>query len=420
MIDIKKKIDEANAKAVKILIEGEPIWTGDKRLIDVVPDLKKNVILHAGPPIEWDRMANPMRNAILGAIVFEKLAENIEEAEKQILSGEVKYAPCHDYLTVGGMTGVTSPSMYVHVVKNNKFGNEGYCMPHEGGSFKGFGWGTNDNETITHVRWMQEELSPVLDKAVKLAGGVNVKQIIARAMQMGDECHSRCTSSTLLMTRLLAPYMMELDFPKDVIKRVFEFLQKHDIFFLHVIMAAGRALVDPAKEIPYSTIVTTLARNGVDFGIKVSALGEQWFITPSPKIKTSFFSPKWNDDVATHDMGDSSITETIGLGGQITVCSPAQEYSLNGNYESALQKTMDSYKISAGENNDFAIPNLDFRGGPIGIDIRKVLQTGIQPTVHTATAHIDGGFIGGGEAYAPIEAFEKAMRAFAEKYKIAA
>ncbi|MDP2965589.1 MAG: DUF1116 domain-containing protein [Pelolinea sp.] len=418
MENLKNKIDEANQKTIEILLKGEPLWIGDKQAIDVLPNLKKNMILHAGPPIEWDRMANPMRNAILGAVVFEKLAMNITEAEQMINSGEVEFSPCHNYNAVGGMTGVTSPSMYVHVVKNIKFGNEAYCMPHEGGSFKGLGWGTNDEETINHVRWMQEELSPVMDAAVKLAGGINVKQIIARAMQMGDECHSRCTAGTMLLTRFLAPYIMDLDYPRDVIKRVFEFLKKHDIFFLHVIMAAGRSIVDPAKDIPYSTIVTTFARNGIDFGIKVSALGDKWFTAPSPKIKTSFFSPKWNDEVATHDMGDSSITETIGLGGQITVCSPAQEFFLGGNYESALRKTLDSYKISEGENSDFAIPNLDFRGGPIGVDIRKVVQTRIQPTVHTATAHINGGFIGGGEAYAPILAFDEAMREYAKKYDI--
>lgn len=166
---------------------------------------------------------------------------------------------------------------------------------------------------------------------------------------MGDEAHSRCTSGTLLMTRHLAPYIVETDFPKATIRRVFEFLKTHDIFFLHVIMAAARAIVDPAKNVPYSTIVTTLARNGVEFGIKVSALGEQWFTAPSPKIKTSFFSPKWDDSVATHDMGDSSITETVGLGGQITVCSPAQEYFLGGNFQTALTKTMESHNNRMGK-----------------------------------------------------------------------
>jgi len=414
--EIREKIEEANRKVLDIFLSGETVWLGDARAIDVVPGLKKNVILHAGPPIEWDRMANAMKKAILGGVVFEGLARNLEEAEEAIKSGEVKYEPCHNYPLVGGMTGVTTPSMYVHVVENEKYGNRAYCMPHEGGSFKGLGWGTNDQETLDHVRWMQEELSPVLDEAVKMAGGVKVNELIARSIQMGDEAHSRCTSGTLFMTRHLAPYIVETDFPKATIRRVFEFLKTHDIFFLHVIMAAARAIVDPAKNVPYSTIVTTLARNGVEFGIKVSALGEQWFTAPSPKIKTSFFSPKWDDSVATHDMGDSSITETVGLGGQITVCSPAQEYFLGGNFQTALTKTMESYNNSYGENSNWAIPNLDFRGAPICLDIRKVLSTGVPPTIHTATAHVDGGFIGGGESYVPLECFEAAMRAFAEKY----
>ncbi len=415
---LKQRIEEANEKVLKILQEAELIWVGDKKAIDVVPNLKSNIIMHAGPPIEYERMAGAMKKAVLGAVVFEGFTDDLAEAEELVKNGTIILKPCHDFYTVGGMTGVTSPSMYVHVVRNERFGNEAYCMPHEGGSFKGLGWGTNDEETINKVRWMQEELSPVLDEAVKKTGGLNVKQIVAQAMQMGDECHSRCTAGTQIMTKMLAPYMTELDYDKAVIKRVFEFLDANNIFFLHVIMAAARAMIDPAKNIPYSTVVTTFARNGVEFGIKVSALGDKWFTAPSPKIKTVFFSPKWNDDVATPDMGDSAITETVGLGGQITVCSPAQEYFLGGNYESALRNTLETYEISVGENSAWAIPNLDFRGGPAGVDIRKVVQKGIRPTIHTATAHVEGGFIGGGEAKVPMKCFEDAMMEFAQQCDI--
>jgi hypothetical protein len=183
-------------------------------------------------------------------------------------------------------------------------------------------------------------------------------------------------------------------------------------------MAAARALVDPAKNIPYSTIVTTLARNGVDFGIKISSLGDEWFISKSPTIKTAYFSPHWNDEVATHDMGDSSITETVGLGGQIPIVAVAHEHLLGGDYLSSRKKTDNSYSIAFREHNEWFIPNLNFRGVPVGIDMRKVLNTGIEPSVHTATAHINGGFIGGGESYAPMETFESAMRKFAEEYNV--
>ncbi len=415
---VKQRIEEANKKVLEIIKDGELVWIGDEKAINVVPGLEKNIIMHAGPPIEYERMAGAMKKAVLGAVIFEGFTADLQEAEEAVVSGDIELRPCHDFNTVGGMTGVTSPSMYVHIVRNEKYGNEAYCMPHEGGSFKGLGWGTNDAETINHVRWMQEELSPVLNAAVKQAGGVRVKQIIARAIQMGDECHSRCTAGTMIMTRMLAPYMMESDFSKATLGRVFEFLRTHDIFFLHVIMAAGRAMVEPAKNIPFSTVVTTFARNGIEFGIKVSALGDQWFTAPSPEIKTVFFSPEWSSDVATRDMGDSAITETIGLGGQITVCSPAQEYFLGGSYETASQKTLDMYEISTGENSTWAIPNFNFRGGPLGIDIRKVLQKGILPTIHTATAHVEGGFIGGGETNVPMKCFEDAMMAFARQYEL--
>ncbi len=418
MPDLKSNIEKSNQDTVDILLQGQPVWVRDALAKDVVPGLTDNTIMHAGPPIEWERMASAMKKAILGAVVFEGLAEGLEEAEQAVVSDDIQLAPCHQYAVVGGMTGVTSPSMYLHVVKNEAFGNEAYCMPHEGGSFKGLAWGTNDEETLTNVRWMQEELSPVLDAAVQSAGGVNVRQLVARALQMGDECHSRCTAGTSLLTRQLAPHIIRTDFPADVLDRVFTFLHTNDIFFLHIIMAAGRAIVDPAKNIPYSTIVTTLARNGVDFGIKVSSLGEEWFTAPSPKIKTAFFSSKWDDSVATPDMGDSSITETIGLGGQVTASAVAHEHLLGGDFSTSLEKTRNAYETTYAEHSEWLVPNLDFRGTPLGIDIRKVLSKGIEPTVHTATAHVQGGFIGGGEAYVPMETFELAMRAFAEKYQI--
>jgi len=411
-VDIRQKINEANLKTIDIFMAGQPIWIGDSPAIDVVPGMTKNTILHAGPPIEWENMCNPMRQAVLGAVVFEELAESLDEAKGIVDAGEIILSPCHHHQAVGGMTGITSASMPVHVVRNETFGTTAYCLPHEGSSFKALGWGTNDDETIGHVRWMRDELSPVLNQAVKAMGGINLKEILGRAIQMGDEAHSRCTAGTLLITRKLAPYLACLDIKKDILRRVLDFLQRTDIFALHLFMAAARSMIEPAKNIPFSTVVTTLCRNGVEFGIKVSALGDQWFTGPAGKIKTSFFSSLWNDSVAGKDIGDSAIMEVIGLGGLIHVAAPAHEQVLKGTYESALQKTEEAYLITVGEHKSWQLPTLNFRGVPLGIDIRKVIQTGITPLVDTATPHLDGGFIGSGEARAPMEAFEKALREF--------
>jgi hypothetical protein len=384
------------------------VWIGCKKALDVIPGMTRHTILHAGPPIAWEKMCQPMRNGILGAVLYEELAGTRTEAEALVASGRIQLAPCHHFGAVGGMTGITSASMPVHIVRN------------EGASPSGFGWGTCDEGSIRHARWMQEELGPVLDAGLQAAGGISLRQIIGRAIQMGDEEHGRCGAATCLITRELAPHLVRLDLPKEVLGRVFDFLLSADIFALHVAMAAARSMVEPAKNVPYSTIVTTMARNGVEFGIKVSALGDQWFTGPAQKIKTVYFSPEWTDAVATPDIGDSSIVETVGLGGMIHAASPVEEAAFGGTYADAVRKTEEAYAFCEGEHEAWTIPTLDFRGVPLGIDVRKVLKTGVMPILDTATAHRDGGKIGIGEARAPREAFEAALRAFAKQHEMGA
>ena len=411
-MDLKDKIEQANAEVLNRLNTSQPVWIGCKPAIDHIPGMTKNTILHAGPPIEWERMCKPMQNGIIGAILYEKLAQDDGEARELIKSGEVTIAPCHHYGTVGGMTGVTSASMPVHIVRNDTFGNLAYCVPHEGGSHNGFGWGPYEEETKNHMDWMKDEMAPVLDAGLQAVGGINMRNLLARAVHMGDEEHGRCGAATSLITRELVPQLVLLELPKEALSRVLEYLRITDIFALHINMAAARSMVDPAKNVPYSTIVTTMARNGVEFGIKVSALGDQWFTGPAQPIKTVFFSPEWTQADAAPDIGDSSIVETVGLGGLMHAGAPVQEYALGGNYDEALRKTEEAYAFCAGEHAAWSIPNLGFRGLPLGIDIRKVLQTGIPPILDTATCHVNGGMIGIGEARAPMEAFEAALRAF--------
>ena len=417
MTGIKQKIEEANRKTIDILIAGQPIWVGCKPAIEVIPNMSKTTILHAGPPILWVNMCQPMKNGIMGALLFEGLADDKDEAEKLAVSGNITIAPCHDYQSVGGMTGITSPSTPVHVVKNGTNGNFAYCGFHEGTSPNGLGWGTYDQESLNHLNWMRDELAPVLDACLKASGGINMKQIISRAIQMGDECHGHCGAATSLITRELAPYISKMNIDKEVVNRAFEFLRITDIFALHVIMAAARSIVEPSKNIPFSTILTTIARNGVEIGIKVSSMGDEWFIGEAQKIESVFFSPEWSEDDAAPDIGDSSIVETVGLGGLIAAASPAQEFALGGNSSSAKKRTEEAYSFCAGEHTSWTIPDLDFRGAPLGIDVRKVISTGFTPTMDTATAHKEGGKIGIGISRVPIEVFEKALRAFSKKQK---
>lgn len=412
MKDIREKIEFANQKVLRILKESQPRWIGCRNAIDVIPGMTPKTILHAGPPISWGQMCEPMRNGIIGALLFENLAKSPSEALQLIEADEVTIRPCHELMAVGGMTGITSASTPVHIVINDTFGTTAYCGFHEGGSRNGFGWGTFDDESIQHLNWMKEELAPVLNAALQAMGGINLRVIIGRAIQMGDECHGRCGAATSLLCRELFPTVVQQGANTKVLGRVFEFLRVTDIFALHVIMAAGRCMVEPAKNIPFSTVVTTMARNGVEFGIKVSALGDQWFTGPAQFINTVYFSPEWKAEDAAPDIGDSSIVETIGLGGLIHVAAPGHDYGLGGNYEDSLTKTKEAYDFCAGEHEAWALPTLNFRGVPLGIDIRKVVNNGKTPILDTATVHKKGGMIGVGEARAPMEAFEAALRAF--------
>ncbi len=418
MSEVKEKIDQGNQLALTTLVNCQPIWIGCDAAIKVVPGMTPRTILHSGPNIEWSRMCQPMKNGILGAILFEELAKDISQAEALVQSGEITLAACHDYSAVGGMTGVTSANTPVAIVRDAENGNTAFCGLHEGMQPWGFSWGNHDEESISNLKWIKDEISPVLNAGLKLSGGLKMSPLISKSIQMGDEIHGRCVASTSLISRELSPFISKLEFSKNILMRVLEFLRVTDMFSLHIVMAAAKSMTDSIKNIPYSTIVTVMARNGVDFGIKVSGLGERWFVGPAQKINTVFFSPNWNDSLAVPDIGDSSVVEVVGLGGLIHAASPAQGYALGFNYLDSLRKTEEAYAFCAGEHKTWRIPGLDFRGVPLGIDILKVIATGKTPILDTATAHKQGGKIGIGEARAPMEAFDEAMKAFAEMVEI--
>jgi hypothetical protein len=408
-------IDEANRKVIDIMLKGNPVLADIKPAIEVIPRMSKDIILHAGPPIRWEDMCQAQKNAILGGIIYEGLADSHSKAMKVVERGEIKLSPCHEHATVGGMTGVTTASMPVYVVKNLTYENTAYSNHHEGWPIKALQWGNNDDEVIAHLRWLERVLTPVLRVAIKEMGGLNVKKIIAKALQMNDECHSRCTAATALFIEEIIPYLIMADIDKKDIRQSLEFLIRSEIFFLHVIMAAIKSVVEPAIGVEYSTVVTTLARNGVEFGIRVSSLGEKWFTGPSSLIQGLYF-PGYGPKDAGLDIGDSSITEVVGLGGFSLAASPTMALLKGGTVESALEQTKQMAKITVAKNPFFTIPFLNFEGAPMGIDIRKVVESGLTPFIDTAIAHTNGGLIGTGITRAPIECFEKALNEFKQKY----
>lgn len=414
MADLKSKIDQANQEAVRRMIDSQIMWIDVRKAVDTCPGMKGNMIMHAGPPIEWERMGSAQKNAVKGAVVYEGWAPNLDEADKLVSTGQVVLAPCHEHNTVGSMTGVTSPSMPVIVVKNETFGNEGYCLMYESPEPHKLSFGYFGEESLKNLKWHEEVCGPVLKAVVAEMGPFNVKEIISRALFMGDELHSRSFASTALFALEISPHLVKLGFDKKTLSEVADFIRRSPQFFLHFGMAGSKAIADAAVGVEYSTVVTGIARNGVEVGIRVSGLPGQWFTGPSSPIEGLYFGNYTVDD-AQPDMGDSAITETTGLGCFAHAASPALGLT-KGSVDMAYKFTSQMEQICVGHNPHYSIPYLGGKGSPLGIDIRKVLANDIVPAINTGIAHKKGGQIGVGNAYAPREAFKKALLAFREKY----
>ncbi len=412
--DLKSKIEQANQETVRRLIDASISWVDIKKAIDTCPGMKSNMIMHAGAPISWDRMGDAQKNAVKGAILYEGWAKTVEEADNLVAAGQVELSPCHFHGTVGSMTGVTSPSMPVFVVKNETFGNYGHCLFYESPEPKKLSFGYVGPESMANLKFIDEVCFPVLKALVAATGPFNVKKIISRALFMGDEMHSRSFASTALFNLEITPYLFDLSFDKKTLREVSDFIRRSEQFFLHIVMAACKALADGANGVEYSTVVTGIARNGVEVGIRVSGLGDQWFTGPSGPIEGLYFGNYTVAD-AQPDMGDSAITETTGLGAMAHAASPALGLT-KGSVEMAYKYTNEMQQICIANNPHYAIPYLGGKGSPVGIDIRKVIETGITPVINTGIASKRGGQIGVGNARAPKEAFKKALIAYNEKY----
>lgn len=414
--DIKTQIEEANQKTLDVILNGRPIWVDVKPAIEVVPGMTKNTVLHSAPPIEWERMCGPHQNGIIGGVMFEGLASTPEEARSLIEKGEIIIDACHHHDSVGAGAGITTSSMPMMVVENETHHNRAYCNIFESGALQGIKWGSYNEDIANHLRWEAEVLGPVLQTTIQAMGGLDVKSIIAKAVQMGDECHNRSVAASSIMFREIMPHLIEVNQNQKEVLECVDFLARAEHFFLHITMAAAKAILEPAKGIPYSTVVTAMARNGVDFGLRVSGLDDEWFIAPANKVEGLYFRAEWGPEDATLDLGDSCITEVISLGGFIQATAPTVQQYVQGSFEQASRNTAEMREICVGTNQEFQMPNLDFAGAPIGIDIRKVVQTGIAPLIDTAITHKEAGLIGAGQVRAPMACFEQAFRAFAQRY----
>jgi hypothetical protein len=411
-------IEAANKTAVERMMSARPILTGIATARDVIPGMHDKMLLHAGPPIEWERMSGPLRGAVIGALLFEGLAKNEAEARDLAASGEISYEPCHHHNSVGPMAGVTSPSMAVYVIENTEGDNRAYSNLNEGYG-KVLRYGAFSDDVITKLKWMNDSMAPLLGKALETGDGIDLRALLAEALHMGDEGHNRNKAGSLLFLRHLAPRIIAVKGDDSVKEEVLAFLGDNALSVLNPVMAACKAMVDAAHGVEGSTLVTVMARNGTDFGIRVSGLGERWFTAPA-QIPDGLYFPGFTSEDANADIGDSTITETAGIGGFAMASAPAIVSFVSGTPQDALNATLEMYEITVAEHAHFTIPPLDFRGTPTGIDLRKVVELGITPRVNTGIAHKEPGVgqVGAGLVRPPMSIFEQAIMAYAETYNV--
>ena len=411
---VQERIEAANKKVMEIILNGQPTLLDIGIAEEVIPGMTKKTILHAGPPIKWEKMSGPLKGAVIGALIYEGLAVDEKEAAKLAASGEISYDPCHHHNTVGPMAGVVSALMPVWILQNKKYDNYSYCTLNEGLG-KVLRYGAYSDEVIKRLKWIENLLAPLLRQVLKLHGPIDLKTMITQALQMGDEGHNRNRAGTSLLIRELAPYIIQTKFSEKEKIEVLKFIDSNDHFFLNLTMPACKCTLDAAKGVEFSTIVITMARNGTEFGIMVSGLGDRWFTGPAGIVDGLLF-PGYTPEDANPDIGDSVIAETAGIGGFAMAAAPAIVQFVGGTAKDALSFTLKMYEITAAENNMFKIPALDFRGTPTGIDIRKVVETGILPSINTGIAHKDPGVgqVGAGLVKPPMNCFEDALQAFVE------
>ena len=409
---VAEKIKQANKEAVNKLLSAQPTLVGIGTAGKNIPGMTKKTVLHAGPPLTWDKMSGPLKGAVIGGLIYEGLASNEEEATKLAASGEITFDSCHHRDAVGPMAGVVTYSMPVWIIENKTYGNFAYCTLNEGLG-KVLRYGAFGQDVLARLKWFEEVLAPVLTETLKLSGEIDLKTMIAQVIQMGDEGHNRNKAGTSLLIRELAPYLVNTDFSNEDKSQVLKFMHSNDHFFLNLTMPAAKCSLEPLKNIKYSTIVYTMARNGTEFGIRVAGLGDRWFTGPAEIIDGLYF-PGYSTADANPDIGDSAITETLGIGGFAMAAAIPIVQFIGGLPQDAINYSKSMYEITVAENNAYKIPVLDFRGTATGIDIQKVIETGIRPIINTGIAHKEAGIgqVGAGLVHPPMICFEDALEAY--------
>ncbi len=407
-------LEKANGRVVEAMRSCDPILVDVVPAKSVLPELKDRLALHAGPPVPFEKMTGPAQGALIGVALYEKWVKTPEEAIQMLETGQIQLDSCHHHQAVGPMAGITSGSMPVLVVKNTVSGENAYTILNEGiGPVLRFG--AYNEEVMKRLTWFEEEFGSTLSAAIQHADGIPLKPIMAKALLMGDEMHQRNAAASLLFLQVLLPHLVAT-VSGDRLARAVTFLGNTDQFFLNLAMAAGKTMGDAGQAVGGGSIVTAMCRNGVDFGVRVSGLGDTWWSGPVNQPQGMYFAG-YNVEDGNPDIGDSAIMETIGLGGMALPAAPAViGFVGSGTFDDAQRIFRRQRGIVTATQPTFQIPALDGQAALLGIDVRFVVSSGVLPLINTGIAHKVAGIgqIGAGTVSPPLVAFERAAEALAE------
>ncbi len=410
---VKERIAQANDEVVRRMTLGEPVLVDVAPAAEVIPGMRDRLITHSGPPIEWERMCGAQQGAAIGMVLYEGWADTPEAARDLLERGEITLEPNHAHSAVGPMAGTISPSAPVWVIENRAFGNRAYCRQVEGRQQ----FGDYSEEALDGLRRWRDVWAPTLREALQHIGGLELNPIIIQALQMGDELHNRHSAASSLFANQMAIAIAKAEIPRDRALPTLGYLAGHNLLFLGLAMACGKAITDTARDVEYSSVVVAMCRNGTEFGIQVSGLEGEWFVAPAPVVD-GLYLPGFSAADAGRDMGDSAIAETVGWGAFTLVGAPGILTLVGGTNADALAYTQEMRQITTTRHPTYRMPAMGSEGTSVGIDIRKVVQTGVAPIIDTGIAHREAGhpIIGAGLVRAPMDCFKRALTAFGERY----
>ena len=369
---LSAKIDEANQRVYHALLDADPVWVAIRPAREVVPGMDQKIVLHSGPDCTFEELSSIHRKGVVGAALHEKWAVSREDAEDKFRRNEIKLGACNDHATVGAGAGILSPSMPVLICRDMHNGNEGYCLPFEGRSGLGV-WGVYNDDVEATLQVIEKQFAPAVNQVLTEQGGIPVKGIIARSLQMNDDIHTRQTAAGLILLSEIAPKLMHSDLDREAITMCIEMFSSSERWFHPLGMASAMSTIRGLKGTEYSTVVTAICNGGVNTGLKVAALGEQWFTAPAPMLTGSYLSPQWSEKDASPYCGDSTITEVVGMGAFAGAAAPSVLRLRGGTYQDGINQSMDMRTLTVGLNSNYPIPLLDFTGPGLAIDIRNCL-----------------------------------------------